>query len=62
MKFKHTFKTNDNSISNLFNNMSNVSTMPKSIYTSSFTEVETGIELPHVFVSNKEVKVLPKIR
>lgn len=60
-KFKHTFKTNDNSISNLFNNMSNISTMPKATYTSSFTEVETGIELPHVFVSNKEVKVLPKI-
>ncbi len=59
-EFRHTFRLKKHEAINLLNNMSKISIMPKATYTLDFTDVETGREFPYVFLSNKEVKSLPK--
>lgn len=58
--FEHTFKVKNDNVAYLLSNMSSISTLPQTYLTASFTDVETGTDIPHVFMGNKVYKTLPK--
>ena len=58
--FEHTFKVKNDNVAYLLSNMSSISTLSQTYLTASFTDVETGTDIPHVFMGNKVYKTLPK--
>ena len=58
--FEHTFKLKNDNVAYLLSNMSSINMLPQTYLTASFTDIETGIDFPHVFIGNKVHKTLPK--
>ena len=58
--FEHTFKLKNDNVAYLLSNLSSINMLPQTYLTASFTDIETGIDFPHVFIGNKVHKTLPK--
>ena len=58
--FEHSFKLKNDNVAYLLSNMSSINMLPQTYLTASFTDIETGIDFPHVFIGNKVHKTLPK--